>query len=163
MEQQDRSLKYYLELLWRGKWLIALSTLVALGGAMAFSKEQPPLIPSYRATATIMVDRREVLVGANSFLSAPGGDRNLNTQIQLMSSRNVMERALAKLEPTLKDQIASVSAAQVEALRSAVTVTPVAKTNLLEVTARGPTPELAQRRVEAVAGGLGDPGHLAKR
>ena len=31
MEQQDRNLRYYLDLLWRGKWLILLTTLVAMG------------------------------------------------------------------------------------------------------------------------------------
>ena len=102
MEQRETDIRRYLWLLWRGKWLILLTTVVALGGAGAFTKQEPPPIPRYRATTTIMVEGGPSLaMGANFLATATGdGDRAVNTRIMLMTSRNVMERALRKLQPT---------------------------------------------------------------
>ncbi|MCI0896394.1 MAG: hypothetical protein J4N84_15985, partial [Chloroflexi bacterium] len=67
-----------------------------------------------------------------------------------MTSRNVMERALAKLHPNAAFNDPRLLTARVEALRTVIQVEPVPQTNLLEVTARALSPKLAEQRTQAV-------------
>ena len=100
MEQQELQLNQYLKLFWKGKWIILLTTLLGLGGVLLFERQQPPPIPSFRATATVMVEPvGSPLGGLADIASLSSGERSINTHIELMVSRNVMERALTKLQP----------------------------------------------------------------
>ncbi|MFQ6027864.1 MAG: polysaccharide biosynthesis tyrosine autokinase [Dehalococcoidia bacterium] len=151
MEQQELQLNQYLRLFWKGKWIILLTTLLGLGGVLMFERQQPPPVPSFRATATVMVEPVGSPVGGLAGLASLGsGERSINTQIELMVSRNVMERALAKLQPPAPGEEVVYTPFQIEALRSSIKVRPISTTNLLEVRARGTTPETAEQRANAL-------------
>ena len=150
MEQQELQLSHYLKVLLKGKWVILLTTLVALVGVVGFTELQPEPTPSFLATATVKVDpvsAPAALLNASSILSA---DRSLNTEIQLIGSRNVIERALTKLQPDSVDSPPEVIALQVARLQKDISVRSVPNTNLLELRARADNPELAQDKADAV-------------
>ena len=54
MQQQEQQLSHYLRLLWKGKWLIILTTMIALGGVVLFTWNEAPPIPSYQATTRVV-------------------------------------------------------------------------------------------------------------
>ena len=87
MEQQELQLNQYLKLFWKGKWIILLTTLLGLGGVLLFERQQPPPIPSFRATATVMVEPVGSPVGD---LAPQGpGDRNDVRQLHRALDRRV--------------------------------------------------------------------------
>ena len=95
MEQQEFDLTKRLKGLWRFKWMIALMALVAGGIALVFTSMQPPV---YEATATLMVESGEPA------LALPIGTeitylRDIESQIEVMKSRSVLEHAITQLEP----------------------------------------------------------------
>ena len=162
MEHQEPQVNHYLKLLWKSKWIVLLTTLVALGGVLAFSWNEPPPTPIYRATATIVVEPVGApaglgslptsIVGLSSGLGLNSGNTTLNTQVQLITSRNVMERALQKLNPDGEGAISTpgLTALQVEALQGSIVVQPIVNTNFLEIRARATSPDLAERRANVV-------------
>ncbi len=100
MEQREPDIGKQLKGLWRRKWLILLTTVVAGGTALAFAPERPPL---YDATATIMIESRaDPLAMLPQALAVTGPSvlsRDMGTQILVIRSRGVLERAVRQVEP----------------------------------------------------------------
>jgi len=95
MEQQEFDLARQLKGLWRFKWMIALLVLVAGGTATGFTAVQPPI---YEATATVMVE------SGSPTIAMPAGLeiaylQDIGSQMEVMRSRSVLERAVSQLEP----------------------------------------------------------------
>ena len=155
MEQQEFLPDRYLRALWKGKWLILITTLVALVSVLVFGRIQPAAGPTYQAKATVLV---EVLVEeGNALRGLPSSlipiasvDRGLNTQMELMVSRIVLERALVKIQPLSEGETPGYIKLQIKELRDAISVRTIQNTNLLEVRARAPSPKLAENRANAV-------------
>ncbi|WP_344841719.1 polysaccharide biosynthesis tyrosine autokinase [Celeribacter arenosi] len=84
--------------LWRGKWIIAASTLiaVALGGYYAFGLAQE----TYRSTATIVLDtREEMVVDLQSVVGRLGaGETQLNTEVEVLQSRGLAAQVVDQLD-----------------------------------------------------------------
>jgi capsular exopolysaccharide synthesis family protein len=151
MEQQGLDLNHYSRLLWKGKWVIMLTALVAVVGVIVFTGLQPEPAPTYRATATVkveaVVNTPAALANATSVLTS---DRSLNTEIQLIGSRNVMERALFKLQPDSVNNPPEVLALQISQLQRDISVRAVLNTNLLEIRAQDNSPVNAQKKANAI-------------
>ena len=149
METEEQNLSQYLEILWRRKWIVALLTLLVTLAALSFTLLQSS---TYEAKTTILIEREE---GLGRLLGATGDffiDRGILTQMELIESRNVLERALLILQP---DNQLSPTQVQLQAqgLRDTVRVSQVGTTDLVEITASAPKPLLAQQRANAVAEG----------
>lgn len=86
-----------LRTVWRGKWIIALTTAFAiiLGVYYAYFVA----VPVYRASATVMLQTRpEQVVNLDSIVSNIGSDdAEINTQLQVMSSRNLLGKVVDEL------------------------------------------------------------------
>ncbi len=97
---------------WHGKWIIAICLLIAyVLGYLSISQ----IVPTYRATATVMFDVQQSNV-IESILNEEGIDRgNLEDQIMILSSTNLIERVVDDLNldnnpefnPTLSEPIPS--------------------------------------------------------
>jgi uncharacterized protein involved in exopolysaccharide biosynthesis len=124
-----------------------------VGGVAALTWREPGPAQSYQAFATIVVEpvaAPSVLGSLPSGLGLVAGSANLNTQIQLLNSRNVMERAWRKLLPETDNLTLSITVAQIEALQRSISIRLIPNTNFLEIRARASTPELAERQANAV-------------
>ena len=150
MEQQGLDLSHYSRLLWKGKWVILLTALVAIMGVIVFTGLQPEPTPTYRATATVKVEAVSAPAALGNASSVLTSDRSLNTEIQLIGSRNVMERALFKLQPDSVSNPPEVIALQVAQLQRDISVRAVLNTNLLEIRAQANSPVNAQHKANAI-------------
>lgn len=150
MQQQEFKLDHYLRLLWKSKWLILLTTIVAFVSVAGFTHFQPPPVPSYQSIAAIAVEPMLPPEQLSDILSFPSGDGNPSTQVQLLESPQVIDRALEKLRGSPDGSPANFGSPQGVALREAISVSSVPNTNLLELVAKAPTSELAQRRADAM-------------
>ncbi|WP_341366844.1 Wzz/FepE/Etk N-terminal domain-containing protein [Yoonia sp. BS5-3] len=80
--------------LWRGKWVILLSTvaMLLLAGYYAFAIASP----RYAATTTLHVDTNRFAITENGVSSA-GGTGNLNTEVAILRSRHLLEQVVDTL------------------------------------------------------------------
>ncbi len=89
--------KALLRLARRDAWRIGFVTLAALGCGAWFLAVATP---QYRATATVVLDTREAqVVDIESVMSGLSADSSvINTEVEVLQSRNLLERVIAKLE-----------------------------------------------------------------
>jgi len=96
----------------------------------------------YRATARVQITpagevmRVEAPPGA-----AAGSPKPFLTEVEVLASRPVLADVVARLNAA-GDQLTEFSPDPIEGIRSALDVVPVAGTNVVEIAARGPRPEL---------------------
>lgn len=83
--------------LWRGKWWIALVTVIAvgLGGYYAFGVATP----MYTASATVVLEnRQEQVVDLQNVMSGLSGDQaTVNTEVEVLQSRGVARKLVERL------------------------------------------------------------------
>ncbi len=83
--------------LWRGKWWIALATVLAvgLGGYYAFVVATP----MYTASATVVLDNREEqVVDLQNVMSGLSGDQaTVNTEVEVLQSRGLARKLVEEL------------------------------------------------------------------
>ena len=87
-----------LNVIWRGKWFILMTSLLAmvLGGYYAFAVA----VPKYTATARLALQvRDQQVVDLESVMSGASGDeQTMNTEIEVIRSRGLIERLVADLD-----------------------------------------------------------------
>lgn len=185
-QQKEFDLMRYALAIWRRKWIVVGIAIVALTAAFVATRlgagagddtENVVVADVYRATITIQIESESALP-SNPALALIGvggaGGRGLETHVQLMRSRNVLERAAEKLrsDPESGEDVVSVVPTQsdaeqldepaeplsiseeleleIDVLESDVTVRALADTDLIEVVARASDPLVAQRRAQAM-------------
>ncbi|MEX0763052.1 MAG: AAA family ATPase [Dehalococcoidia bacterium] len=150
---------------------------VVIAGAMAFveaSNTEPST--EYQAISTVRVGHTESGIPDNPALAFLGGsslaDRGIQTHLQLIRGSAVLQRAALGLltDPESGEQVEEVADAEgndsqpsgeatagspsvsalADTLAAEISVRSIAGTDLIEVTLRGPTPELAESRSLAV-------------
>ena len=155
MDPHTLQLDYYLRTLWKGRLLILLTTAIALLAAVVYAQTVSPPSAMYEATATILVSQapaesaRQTTSASASFYS-PSAE-TVNTQIELVTSRRVLERAVQKLQPPGVVLTPEERAQRAQQLSGVVAATVILRTNLMEITVAGSSPEIAERRANAVA------------
>ena len=142
MRQHSMTLDRYLELLARRKWLFLLPVIIGVVGSAAAALWMPRLYPTeYEATATVR------LALAGTALGGPAVD-----QAQSLVIANTSNYILGT-DSTLETVIAGVGIDTTpEELRSRISIEAVPDTEIIEVTARGGSPEEAQALANALAG-----------
>jgi len=155
----EPSLQDYWTVIWRRKWIVILTVVVITGSAVAFSFLQTPI---YEASTTLYLKEGKDgpgeidMFGGVSFLSA---EVEINTQVEILKSRTVMEEVARRLFSSLTTQEEKAgktgeSPSQdkfepfsqiVERLRKKnMSVTHIPDTRLISVTASYNDPEMAQ-------------------
>lgn len=99
------NLSALLQTVWRGKWWLALTTVlaIAIGGYYAFSVA----VPTYKASSVVMLDNRSgglsSVASIETALSGMSGDQvAINTEVEVIRSRALIEKLVQKLD-LLKD------------------------------------------------------------
>lgn len=152
MERREIELVKYLRVLWRAKWLILATTLAASAGAFLFASERPLEGRTFVATATIVLGTPDATSDPRLAFAIPGalGDRGVETQIWLMRSRNVLERASIQLLGGAADLSPAALTALSTDLERAIRIRPIRGTSLLEIRAEASSASLAEQRADAV-------------
>ena len=167
------SLRQYLHIILKRKWLILSLTLVffVLGGVRAAMKT-----PLYASTAIIQIDREagKVMEGGSTSPSEEGGTEFLRTQWELLKSRAMAERVVSALRlhedeeflrpfdasalglltgsrKTLGLPSSELQNRAVKIVMSNVSISPVMQSRLVELTYLDPSPVRAQQVAKAYA------------
>lgn len=146
MKHQEFDIVRQLEGLWQFKWTLFLLALVAGATALGFTSRRPLV---YEATATVMVESQQPK------LALPAGLeitylQDIGSQIEVMRSRSVLERAISQLEP---EKAASPESPQlnINRLQEALKTQQVKGTSLVALTVASSDPIMAQKQANAVA------------
>lgn len=154
-------------MLWRGKWIVVIATIIAaVLGFLAVSQQEP----TYRASAKVMFDiQQSNVVNLQEVLADQTFDSSkLEDQVEVLRSTNLIERVIDELnldqnpqfnprlrvpEPTLMDRISKVVALPPEVTDLAMTL------GIVTPPPPAPDPEEAARRerltvIRNVLGGL---------
>jgi len=146
MEQQEFDLAKYLKSVWRFKLIIILLILVAGGTSFGFTATRPTI---YEAKATVMVE------SGQPTLALPAGVeitylQDIDSQIEVMKSNSVLERAITQLEPEIKANQQDLELKRGK-LRNNLKVQQVRGTSLVAVTVVSTSPVEAQKKANAIA------------
>jgi uncharacterized protein involved in exopolysaccharide biosynthesis len=132
--------------IWRGKWLILLSTIVALAGAFVYLREATPM---YQSTSQILVDKPSPQI--RSDVPVPVGStlgNYLATQAGMITSPEIVSAALRDPNvltlPTLADPN------YVKDLLSTLAADVSKKADIIQIRASSAHPEDAAQIVNAV-------------
>lgn len=125
-------LKHYIQMLQRGWWIVALTTLLAVNIALIASYATTP---TYRANAKFIISPSpEIISGRDVVTSLEALDKRsiISTYAEFLNSRKVYLEALAAL---------GLQESQLRDYRFSTVVLPDA--NIIELSVLGPNPELA--------------------
>jgi capsular exopolysaccharide synthesis family protein len=146
MEQKEVNLAKQLKGVWRFKWIIALMVLIAGGISLGFTLMRPPV---YEATTTVMVESGQPTLALPAELGITYS-QDIGSQIEVMRSRSVLERAVSQFEPD-KSTNPQYLQSEVEKLQESLKIQQVKGTSLVAVTIVSSDPSTAQKQADAVA------------
>lgn len=126
----------YVAIVWRRKWLVVLTTVVAAVVAVLGSRLIPP---SYTAMTTVRV--AQVSSDAVTYTALSYNERIMNTLARLLTSREAMEAVAARFTPRL----------DAGELAQGVTVEVVPETELLEIAVEHADPHVAMAVANTLA------------
>ena len=148
-------LREHWRVVWQRRWSVAAVFLFVVSVVGVYSFLAPPV---YEATATVEVQPQARRLAPGQDVSGIGAgsygwfaeEKYQNTQVEIIRSRSVAERAFVRLG--LKDDPRFATAKDpVGALRGKIRVVPRRETGLIEVSMRSGDPNDAARCVNAVA------------
>ena len=143
IEQQEPTLRDYLDIVLERWKLIAATTAVALITSLVFSLASAPV---YRGESTVVVDRTGSSFGLISDITGLSQMTFVDTLTEIVKSRSVAEAALDRLgvSPGNREEA-------LERLQKALRVQRVRNADIIRIQAEGPTPEAAAATTNAVA------------
>jgi len=134
------------EILWRGRWLILLSVVLAAGGIYAYLQLATPM---YESTARLLVDKPNPQ--SRSDAPQPAGSTLTNylaTQASMIMSPEIISAALR--DPNVLTLPSFTDPNYVKDLIKTLSAEVARKVDVIEITASSPYPEDAARIVNAV-------------
>jgi capsular exopolysaccharide synthesis family protein len=141
-------------LLLRRKWLILLSLLVFTGVAYGVTKLWRELAPVYEASALMGVNppKATELQGTRDILNKENMERMMLSHIQSIKSEDIFREAIKKIGHTAwLDEARQGRDDVVQALIDEVSVSPISRTNFIQISMSGTNPEDLVDIVNAVA------------
>lgn len=128
------------QVLWRRKWLLICSAIVALGAGIVYLTQATPI---YSATTEIYIQQS----GPRIFSDAGGAALNymnfLQTQCDVIRSTAVIQEALNTVKHPEMGKAKSLESAEnpVALVKMAITATPPQKSDIIIITAESPYPD----------------------
>ncbi|MFQ6067400.1 MAG: GumC family protein, partial [bacterium] len=172
MNRKESGLEDYWTVLWSRKWTVILTVALVTASAVILSFLQTPI---YQASTTLYLKKAKVgpeqidIFGGVSLLST---ETEINTQIEILRSRTVMEEVARRLPPIRTHQKESTERsgfyqyltnllipilgkspeeeksqslfAKAASLRESISVAPIRNTRLITLTASSHDPKMAQ-------------------
>lgn len=151
--QNSIDLKDILRTLNKQKGMIAVIFVVFVVAAVIISYS---IAPTYEASATMRIKQKQGL--GNSLLNEMPGGFNMtkelmSTYAEMIKSRTVVNAVIDKTWVATKS---NEKRPTYEGFVTAITTTPVRDTQILKVSVRGPSPELAKKRTNALVDSFND-------
>jgi capsular exopolysaccharide synthesis family protein len=148
-------LRDYWDVVWQGRWTVLSCFVLVVGLVAVHTYLQTPV---FRATATVEVQPHARLLSPGEDLSGMGAggygwiqqEKYHNTQIEIIRSRDVAERAFKDLQLHLDPRFAGLED-PVRAFRGSIEVNPRIDTGLIEVSMTGSDRAKIKDWVNAVA------------
>ncbi len=126
--------------------------IVAGAASLAYNYSRPA---EYRASARVQINPGAVQVESMKALGGSQGtdaQRPLMTELQVLTSRPVVEAAAERLSAAMPTRVSALGADPVTAMQASLQATPAADTDVVELVATGADPELTAALVNAVIG-----------
>ena len=130
-----------------------LGVLVVAGAASLIYNYSRPA--EYRASARVQINPGAVQVESMKALGGSQGtdaQRPLMTELQVLTSRPVVEAAAERLSVAMPARVSALGADPVTAMQASLQATSAADTDVVELVAAGPDPELTAALVNSVIG-----------
>jgi tyrosine-protein kinase Etk/Wzc len=147
LNEHTVSLHDYIRVLYRGRWIIALTFIATVAAALIFSFVISPI---YEAKTTIMIEgeggMQQSLFGLSGFMER---ETEINNQVEILKSRSMAEEVLAGLQGSSeRDRFRLLRAMSegatridvIQILRDELTVVPLRDTDIIEIKYRAPSP-----------------------
>jgi uncharacterized protein involved in exopolysaccharide biosynthesis len=152
--QQKDAARDTLSVIFKWKWLIAgaLLAVVVPVAISAFST-----VPTYRATARTIIKQDRVYLtltpGEDSRdVRVPVSRATINSEMRILRSREVMEKAVNQLDPDVLEPVADGDTADVAMwLQDKLEINPIEDSNVIEISFTSGDPERAVAIVNTVA------------
>ncbi len=140
-DETEMDTREYLSLLWRGKWIIILCAVLAIGVGfyLIFT-----LQPVYEARTKVLIVERSLsneLFGQYDIEYSTNREVNFKTQIEILSSRQFREEIIKKLSLKIKPG----------ALAGKINISGVKGTNVINIGVQDSDPELAAQIANMLA------------
>jgi capsular exopolysaccharide synthesis family protein len=152
---RETHLRDYWRTVWQGRYtaLAVFAITVALATGLSFLQK-----PQFRSTATVEIQPQARRLGPGQDVSGLGmtgygwlaEERYQNTQLEIVRSRSVTEKAFQALNLRADPRFAA-SRDPVSVFGGMIHVAPRRETGLIEITVEGPDPDEAARWANAVA------------
>ena len=155
--EEQVTLRDYLRVLYRGRWIILLSFLVVVISVLYFTTQA---IPIYQATATILTDSATNPTGLDIFPLAGIGSREtmINNQVEILKSWTLAQEVVVALRGAGYDRTFHLFMGNggstsipvlpsdeeiANSLQGAISVSPRRNTDLIDIKVQAPDPEEA--------------------
>ncbi|MCH9008302.1 polysaccharide biosynthesis tyrosine autokinase [candidate division KSB1 bacterium] len=147
LNNKEASLKDYLAILYRGRWIILIAFLVTLAAVTYYTFTTPPV---YEASTIIMIDEKQGM--GESLFDVAGFSQQrtlINNQVEILKSRSLNQSVLQRLlSSPERDSLALLEGLGeevtlidiLENLRESITVQPVRDTDLIAIKVRAASP-----------------------
>ncbi|MFC2145448.1 polysaccharide biosynthesis tyrosine autokinase [Actinomycetota bacterium] len=132
-DETEMDIRQYWSILWRGKWIIILCTLlaVAVGFTLIFT-----LPPVYEATSKVLIVEKNISSEVfDQYTPEYSGSREVNfqTQMEIIDSRQFREEVIKKLSLKIKPDV----------LEDKININRVSGTNVVSISVQDNDPRLA--------------------
>jgi Mrp family chromosome partitioning ATPase len=146
MSQNNISFLTIVRALWKYKFHIALVVLVAGATSYSITKRQPVV---YKATSTVMVESQQPK------LALPAGLeitylQDIRSQVELIRSNSVIERALIQLEPDKASDSAYLQS-NANRIRNIMAIQQVKDTNIIAISITNTRSQVAKNEANSIA------------
>jgi len=153
------TLQDYLRVLYRGRWIIAISFLAVVASTVFFTLRMDPV---YQVTTTIMIETEKSGISPFDVAGFSRRETIINNQVEILKSRSLAEEVVQRLidrgyDGTFylfggKDNGRKLSVREVaEALRRSVEISPRRDTDLIDIKVQARDPEEAMIIANTVA------------
>lgn len=152
VSEQEVSIHDYLRILYKGRWIIAISFLAVVISTVFFTLRATPI---YEAKTTILIETGKTGAAIPLF-EAPGFTRRetmINNQVQILKSRTIAELVLNELRKLSGSQTFAIFKTDpgrawsredaLKTLEESIKVTPIRDTDIVEIKCQAPSPEEA--------------------
>jgi len=140
-DETEIDLREYMSILWRGKWLIALLTILAVivGFILIFT-----LKPVYEATARVLIVEKSLsseLFGEYGTEYSTSSEVNFQTQMEILDSRQFREEIIKKLSLKIKP----------DELEEKINISRVGTSKVIDISVQDNDPELVSEIANMLA------------
>jgi Mrp family chromosome partitioning ATPase/capsular polysaccharide biosynthesis protein len=137
----ERRLGYYLDAIWAGRWIVIMVVVAALAGGIAYVSTAPKVYEAHSQLLVTPIPASSNTSGLGLVQQSSDPLRDVQTAAGFVSTIRVANGARQTLRTSDSAQ----------SLLDAITVSPIANSDVVDIAAKGDSPEQAKHRADAVA------------